>query len=62
VTAQLRTDGTKDFVFVLNFAPEPRTVHTRDGKPLKDMLSGDLVADGVVALPGFGIRVFERTH
>jgi beta-galactosidase len=62
VTAQLRTDGTKDFAFVLNFAPEPRIVHTRDGKPLKDMLSGDLVADGVVALPGFGIRVFERAH
>lgn len=62
VTAQVRTDGTKDFVFVSNFAPEPRVVHVEDGRPLKDMLSGSLVEGGIVSLPSFGIRVLERTH
>ncbi len=60
VTAQLRTDGKDDFVFLLNFQPAPRKVNLAR-ESVVDMLTGKTVK-GTVALPGYGSCVLRRAH
>lgn len=59
VTAQLRTDGSKDFVFVMNFTPEEHTVALNEPSPVKELLSGESV-DGVLTLQPFGVKIIEK--
>ncbi len=60
VTAQLRTDGERDYIFVLNFNAETCRVE------LGDTVYYDVLADagvtGTLMLPAFGSTVLERAH
>jgi beta-galactosidase len=57
VTAQLRTDGKDEFVFLLNFQPAARRVNVgREG--LSDMLTGKIV-NGTVTLPAYGTLILR---
>ena len=58
VTAQMRTDGERVFVFILNFVPEERQVDLK-GMRFKDMLTGESVT-GCISLPAYGIKILER--
>jgi beta-galactosidase len=57
VTAQLRTDGQHDYVFVLNFNPHGVTVPL--DRPGTDLLTGNPAADSIT-LPAYGVRVLKR--
>jgi beta-galactosidase len=58
VTAQIRTDGTRDFIFVLNFTPRPQTVML-DDRAYTDKLTG-AAAVGALGLGPYGLAVLER--
>lgn len=58
VTAQLRTDGQRRFVFLLNFSPESQTV-ALGGQRARDMLTGEACGDSI-RLDPHGSRVIER--
>ena len=58
VNVQMRTDGERDFVFIMNFAPEHRAV-TLDDAAYTDTLTGEAVS-GAIALDGCGLRILER--
>ncbi len=58
VTAQLRTDGTRRFVFLLNFKREPATV-ALGAKVYADLISGG-DRRGSLSLPGYGSVVLEE--
>lgn len=59
VTAQMRTDGYRDYVFLLNFTTENKVVD------LKETGFRDVVADeairGQVELPPYGVKILERS-
>lgn len=55
VSAQLRTDGKRRFVFLMNFNPTPATV-TLDQLSATDLLTGAAVS-GQAELPGYGVMV-----
>ncbi|WP_416151950.1 beta-galactosidase [Salipaludibacillus sp. HK11] len=57
VTAQLRTDGNYDYVFIMNFSSEEQTVHL-DKQNYTSMLD-ELIANKVT-LPLYGISVLKR--
>lgn len=59
VTAQLRTDGKRDFIFVMNFSDEDKTVDLEEKGCLKDMLTGETVVDRI-ELKGYGVKIIER--
>ncbi|SDD37438.1 beta-galactosidase [Paenibacillus sp. UNCCL117] len=58
VTAQVRSDGTSDYVFVLNFAGAERVVKL-DGRDYADVLSGE-TAEAELRLEPYGLRVLRR--
>jgi beta-galactosidase len=58
VTAQVRTDGQRDFVFVMNFTPDLKTV-ALDGGAYSDKLTGQAVR-GSVHLTPYGVAILER--
>jgi beta-galactosidase len=58
VTAQLRTDGEHEFVFLLNFRSDTQAVDLGQ-EALTDLLTGEAV-EGKLQLPGYGLRVLER--
>lgn len=58
VTAQLRSDGDREFVFLLNFNPHAERVDLGEALYV-DMLGGESVA-GVVELGAYGCRVLTR--
>ena len=60
VTAQVRTDGRREFVFLLNFKPEEQTV-VLTGPPCTDVLTGRAVEE-TVALPPYGSAALERAR
>ncbi|MGO9243370.1 MAG: beta-galactosidase [Verrucomicrobiia bacterium] len=60
VTAQLRTDGKDDFVFLLNFQSKPRKVNL-GRESVADMLTGKTV-NGTVTLPAYGSLLLRRPH
>lgn len=60
VTAQVRTDGTSDFVFLMNFSGKAAEVKL-DGRTYADLESGESVdAEAVIHLQIHGIRMFKR--
>ncbi len=58
VSAQARTDGERDFVFVMNFTPHEQTV-ALDDRPYTDHLTGE-AAQGSLSLPGYGLAILAR--
>ncbi|KWX78765.1 beta-galactosidase [Paenibacillus jilunlii] len=60
VTAQLRTDGTNDYVFVQNFSGVEQSVKM-DGRAYTDLESGEAVP-AVLTLPVHGLAILKRTH
>ena len=58
VTAHMRTDGSRVFVFLMNFAQEERTIVLGNGK-FRDLLA-DKELPGRVTLPCYGCLVLER--
>lgn len=58
VTAQVRTDGEQDYVFLLNFSGKPQTV-ALDNRAYTDMETGD-AAGSEVTLATHGVAVLKR--
>ncbi len=58
VTAQRRTDGARDYIFLMNFTADP-TVVALDAAAYQDLLSGEAVAEQV-ALGPYGVRMLAR--
>jgi len=58
VTAQVRSDGEKDFVFILNFEPQEKNININDAI-FKDMLTFEKIT-GVIALPPYGFKIMQR--
>ena len=58
VTVQKRSDGDNDFIFVMNFAGDQRTVDLGD-EELTDMIDGGQVK-GEITLPAYGLRILKR--
>ncbi|WP_309122156.1 beta-galactosidase [Paenibacillus sp.] len=58
VTAQARTDGENEYVFVMNFSGAPQTV-ALDGRAYVDLVNGGSVT-GALELPTNGIRMLKR--
>ncbi|MDF2922416.1 MAG: beta-galactosidase [Paenibacillaceae bacterium] len=61
VTAQIRTDGTDDYIFLMNFSGEARHM-ILDGAPCTDMETGEEMEDAVLTLAGYEVRVLVRKH
>jgi len=57
VTAQRRTDGRQDFVFILNFNPKPVAVNIGREK-FRDLISGQN-RSGTIKLPNYGALVLQ---
>jgi len=57
VTAQLRTDGTRRFVFVMNFNPAPVTLQM-DGAHCRRLLDGTEIGASL-DLPAYGVEILE---
>ncbi|MBZ0303392.1 MAG: beta-galactosidase [Anaerolineae bacterium] len=60
VTAQLRTDGDRDYLFVMNFTPEVQQVML-DGAGYVDKVTG-ADAGRSIQLDAYGLAVLERQH
>ena len=58
VTAQRRSDGQSDFIFVMNFTSEEQAVDLGE-TCYTDQFSREAVS-GVMTLPGYGVRVIVR--
>lgn len=58
VTAQLRSDGETEYVFLLNFSGQPQNV-ALDERAYADMESGE-ETPGTVVLPVNGVRMLKR--
>ncbi|RKP52980.1 beta-galactosidase [Cohnella endophytica] len=58
VTAQVRTDGDSDYVFLLNFGGEERSV-ALDNRSYSDLETGES-ASGEIVLPVNGVRILKR--
>lgn len=59
VTAQVRTDGGTDYVFVLNFSGEDALVPL-DGRAYRDAETGEPVGGAELRLPVYGASVLAR--
>ncbi|OPH58667.1 beta-galactosidase [Paenibacillus ferrarius] len=59
VTAQIRTDGVHEFIFIMNFSQKPHTL-TLDDHTYMDMLSAEKVADKSLLLQPYGVRILKR--
>ncbi len=57
VTAQLREDGQNQFIFVMNFNPEPVTMQL-DGRKYENMVTGEMVS-GKLEMTGYGVEVLK---
>jgi beta-galactosidase len=60
VTAQMRTDGKHDFVFLLNFQAATRKVNLSH-EAFTDIATGQNIK-GNVTLPAYGSLVLRRPH
>lgn len=58
VTAQLRTGGRKEYVFLMNFT-ETQQIVALDDQDYNDLFTGE-TASGEIALPVYGVRVLAR--
>jgi len=57
VSAQLRTDGTRRFIFLMNFNPAPAEVPLGPA-PYTDLLTGEAIHT-TAHLPGYGVKVLQ---
>lgn len=55
VTAQIRSDGEKDFIFVLNFEPEEKSIIINN-LLFQDMLTLEKITN-VITLPPYGFKI-----
>ncbi|MNI21974.1 Beta-galactosidase BglY [compost metagenome] len=60
VTAQVRTDGLNEYVFLMNFGQKAQTVEL-DEQTYWDMLSEELLSASSLQLEPYGVRVLRRT-
>jgi beta-galactosidase len=58
VTAQLRTDGNREFIFLLNFTDEKKVVNIKD-MIFFDLLSGEMISKKTT-LTSYGFKILER--
>lgn len=58
VTAQLRTDGEYDYVFLLNFSKHEQTIRLGETQ-YTDLLQGTTISQSV-PLPAYGVRILKR--
>jgi beta-galactosidase len=58
VTAQMRGDGEKEFIFLQNYADQPKEVQLK-GMALEDLLTGDIIEDSV-CLPQYSYKILVR--
>jgi beta-galactosidase len=58
VTAQMRGDGEKEFIFLQNYADQPKEVQLK-GMALEDLLTGDIIGDSV-CLPQYSYKILVR--
>lgn len=58
VTAQVRSDGKRYFVFILNFEPREKCININD-VIFKDMLTFEKITDFIV-LPPYGFKILEK--
>ena len=58
LSVQVRSDGTHDFVFLMNFLPGENSVDLGNDD-LEDLIDGGTLR-GSVTLPGFGSKVLKR--
>ncbi|NLC44165.1 MAG: beta-galactosidase, partial [Clostridiales bacterium] len=58
VSAQKRSDGQTDYVFLMNFSNEEKVV-TLDKNLYEDMVEGEQV-EGSINLSGYGVKILER--
>ncbi|GLV14914.1 beta-galactosidase [Alicyclobacillus hesperidum] len=60
VSAQVRTDGALDYVFLMNFTPVKASMQL-DNR-VYEPLFGTVPENGHVVLPGYGVSVLKRPH
>lgn len=60
VTAQVRSDGARDWVFVMNFTDATQTVALDDGPYFDKLTSGTVQSP--LTLNAYGVAVLERAH
>jgi beta-galactosidase len=58
VSAQLRTDGKKEFIFLMNFKPEKQEVQLGRNS-YRNLLNGKTI-EGKLPLPSYGIAVLQK--
>lgn len=58
VTAQMRTDGENDYIFLMNFSDKEQTIKLDDNE-YEDLINNALVGKEVV-LPQFGLKQLKR--
>lgn len=59
VTAQLRTDGETDYVFVMNFSAQEKVIPVKEPRGMKDMVTGTVIHEGI-KLSAYGLTILER--
>jgi len=57
ITAQMRTDGENDFIFVMNFTQEEKTVELDEQKYI-DLLEGE-TSNRKLTVPGYGVKILK---
>jgi beta-galactosidase len=60
VTAQLRTDGEREFVFLMNFDPDSQSINLGRER-FTDLVTGETI-EKTVELSGYGVQVLERVR
>jgi beta-galactosidase len=60
VTAQVRTDGRQEFVFVSNFTPENQVVDLKD-QEFKELRTGERIR-GSLTLASYGVKILARNR
>ncbi|MGP4039423.1 beta-galactosidase [Gracilibacillus sp. D59] len=58
VSAQVRTDGTNEFLFLMNFSNETKDINL-NGQTYQDLITDNEVS-GIVSLPGFDVKVLKK--
>ena len=59
VTAQLRTDGQREFIFVMNFSDEEKVLALNEEDKFADLLSGDVKSEEL-QLKAYDVMVLEK--
>ena len=59
VTAQIRTDGVNEFIFLMNFSNKAHTIRL-DEQAYTDMLASDSVSSNLLLQP-YGVRILKRS-